>query len=107
MYVQGGDLMNAIAADSKNLLRWSRKGHMLAMDIAKGLVHLHANKVPLHPSSRYSAAHTAVQESISSLMGYMSLHLHINTQQLHYILSVSFVLVNLFAECVCVSVYCD
>lgn len=41
--------MDAIAADSKNLLRWSRKAHMLAMDIAKGLVHLHANKVPRHP----------------------------------------------------------
>ena len=37
--------MDAIAADSKNLLRWSRKGHILAMDIVKGLVHLHANKV--------------------------------------------------------------
>ena len=40
--------MDAIAADSKNLLRWSRKGHILAMDIAKGLVHLHANKVCPH-----------------------------------------------------------
>lgn len=46
--MQGGDLMDAVAADSKNLLRWSRKGHILAMDIAKGLVHLHANKVLMH-----------------------------------------------------------
>ena len=44
--------MDAVAADSKNLLRWSRKGHILAMDIAKGLVHLHANKVPVHIFSR-------------------------------------------------------
>lgn len=51
MYVQGGDLMDAIAADSKHLLRWSRKGHILAMDIAKGLVHIHANKVPAYTFS--------------------------------------------------------
>ncbi|KAL3145136.1 hypothetical protein ABBQ38_001740 [Trebouxia sp. C0009 RCD-2024] len=44
-YMAGGDLMDAIAADSKNLLRWSRKGHILAMDIVKGLVHLQANKI--------------------------------------------------------------
>lgn len=46
--------MDAVAADSKNLLRWSRKGHILAMDIAKGLVHLHANKV-LYTCSRLPA----------------------------------------------------
>ena len=37
--------MDAIAADHKNFLRWSRKGSLLALDIAKGLVHLHANQV--------------------------------------------------------------
>ncbi len=37
--------MDAIAADRKNLLRWSQKGSLLALDIAKGLVHLHANQV--------------------------------------------------------------
>lgn len=40
--------MDAVAADKQNRLRWSRKGHVLAMDIAKGLVHLHANQVILH-----------------------------------------------------------
>ncbi|KAL0019977.1 hypothetical protein WJX79_004684 [Trebouxia sp. C0005] len=44
-YMEGGDLMDAIAADRKNLLRWSRKGSLLALDIAKGLVHLHASQV--------------------------------------------------------------
>ena len=42
---QGGDLMDAIALDRKNMLRWSRKGSLLALDIAKGLVHLHTHKV--------------------------------------------------------------
>ena len=37
--------MEAISSDSQNKLRWSRKGYLLAMDIAKGLVHLHASKV--------------------------------------------------------------
>lgn len=37
--------MQAITHDDQNRLRWSRKGHSLALDIAKGLVHLHANKV--------------------------------------------------------------
>ena len=39
--------MHAITRDDQNRLRWSRKGHSLALDIAKGLVHLHANKVSL------------------------------------------------------------
>ncbi len=43
--MQGGDLMDAIAVDRKNILRWSRKGSLLALDIAKGLVHLHTHKV--------------------------------------------------------------
>ena len=37
--------MDAIALDRKNMLRWSRKGSLLALDIAKGLVHLHTHKV--------------------------------------------------------------
>jgi len=45
MGMQGGDLMDAIALDRKNMLRWSRKGSLLALDIAKGLVHLHTHKV--------------------------------------------------------------
>ena len=51
--------MEAIAADSKNLLRWSRKGHILAMDIAKGLVHLHANKVHIYIPYSNSVPKTA------------------------------------------------
>ena len=45
LVVQGGDLMLAISNDKQNNLRWSRKGHRLAMDIAKGLVHLHTHQV--------------------------------------------------------------
>lgn len=44
-YMGGGDLMAAIANDLQNRLRWSRKGHLLALDIAKGLVYLHNNQV--------------------------------------------------------------
>ena len=42
---QGGDLMRAIQNDTKNELRWSRKGGLLMLDIARGLTFLHANKV--------------------------------------------------------------
>ena len=37
--------MGAIANDSQNRLRWSRRGHHLSLDIAKGLVYLHSNQV--------------------------------------------------------------
>ena len=37
--------MAAIANDTQNRLRWSRKGHLLTLDIAKGLVYLHNNQV--------------------------------------------------------------
>ena len=43
--MQGGDLMRAISTDTKNELRWSRKGGLLMLDIARGLAFLHANKV--------------------------------------------------------------
>ena len=50
---QGGDLMRAVTNDKTNELRWSRKGGLLMMDIARGLAFLHANKVcqlpPLPP----------------------------------------------------------
>lgn len=42
---QGGDLMRAINNDHSNELRWSRKGGLLMLDIARGLTFLHANKV--------------------------------------------------------------
>lgn len=42
---QGGDLMRAINNDRANELRWSRKGGLLMLDIARGLTFLHANKV--------------------------------------------------------------
>ena len=43
--LQGGDLMRAINNDRSNELRWSRKGGLLMLDIARGLTFLHANKV--------------------------------------------------------------
>ena len=43
--MQGGDLMRAIAQDTKNELRWSRKGGLLMLDIARGLTYLHSNRV--------------------------------------------------------------
>lgn len=44
-YMAGGDLMRAIQSDTKNELRWSRKGGLLMLDIARGLTFLHANKL--------------------------------------------------------------
>lgn len=43
--MQGGDLMRAISMDAKNELRWSRRGGLLMLDIARGLTFLHANRV--------------------------------------------------------------
>lgn len=37
--------MRAITNDRTNELRWSRKGGLLMLDIARGLTFLHANKV--------------------------------------------------------------
>ena len=37
--------MRAINNDRANELRWSRKGGLLMLDIARGLTFLHANKV--------------------------------------------------------------
>ena len=37
--------MCAINNDRTNELRWSRKGGLLMLDIARGLTFLHANKV--------------------------------------------------------------
>lgn len=37
--------MRAINNDRTNELRWSRKGGLLMLDIARGLTFLHANKV--------------------------------------------------------------
>ena len=39
--------MRAITNDRANELRWSRKGGLLMLDIARGLTFLHANKVSL------------------------------------------------------------
>ena len=58
---QGGDLMRAVTNDKTNELRWSRKGGLLMMDIARGLAFLHANKVcqlpPLPPPLPPPAQH--------------------------------------------------
>lgn len=48
-YMQGGDLQNAIEQDVfpdyVGQLGWYAKGRCIALDIAKGLVFLHKNKV--------------------------------------------------------------
>ena len=42
---QGGDLMDAIAKDAKGDLRWDRNGASLAIDVVRGLCHLHSKNV--------------------------------------------------------------
>ena len=42
---QGGDLMDAIAKDTKGDLRWDRNGASLAIDVVRGLCHLHSKNV--------------------------------------------------------------
>ena len=42
---QGGDLMEAIAKDTKGDLRWDRNGASLAIDVVRGLCHLHSKNV--------------------------------------------------------------
>ena len=37
--------MRAVSTDKTNELRWSRKGGLLMLDIARGLTFLHANRV--------------------------------------------------------------
>ncbi len=37
--------MRAVNNDKTNELRWSRKGGLLMLDIARGLTFLHANRV--------------------------------------------------------------
>ncbi len=37
--------MRAVIHDKTNELRWSRKGGLLMLDIARGLTFLHANRV--------------------------------------------------------------
>ncbi|KAL0039658.1 hypothetical protein WJX77_004541 [Trebouxia sp. C0004] len=44
-YMAGGDLMRAVNNDTTNELRWSRKGGLLMLDIARGLTFLHANRL--------------------------------------------------------------
>lgn len=39
--------MRAIRYDKQNELRWSRKGGLLMLDVARGLAFLHANRVSL------------------------------------------------------------
>ena len=44
-YMAGGDLMEAIAQDKNGELKWMRRGHLIALDVARALVFLHRNKV--------------------------------------------------------------
>ena len=42
---QGGDLMDAIAKDTVGDLRWDCNGASLAIDVVRGLCHLHSKNV--------------------------------------------------------------
>ena len=44
-YMPGGDLMEALAEDRRGELKWMRRGHNIALDLARALVYLHKNKV--------------------------------------------------------------
>ena len=46
-YMPGGDLGTALPNDtsSPRRLGWYQNGHLLALDIARGLAYLHAQKV--------------------------------------------------------------
>ncbi|DBA87503.1 TPA: protein kinase activity protein [Trebouxia sp. C0004] len=44
-YMEGGDLRDALSHDTKNELGWYNKGHLIALDVIRGLVFLHSNKV--------------------------------------------------------------
>ena len=54
-YMPGGDLMEALAQDRRGELRWMRRGHNIALDLARALVYLHKNKVS-RPTWRLGAA---------------------------------------------------
>ena len=41
----GGDLCTALAEDHEHDLRWYNKGHLIALDIARGLFFLHSHDV--------------------------------------------------------------
>jgi len=41
----GGDLCTALAEDHEHDLRWYSKGHLIALDIARGLFFLHSHDV--------------------------------------------------------------
>ena len=45
MHRQAGDLRNALNKDNRTLLMWNERGKAIAVDIARGLAFLHANKV--------------------------------------------------------------
>ena len=42
---QGGDLRNALNKDNNIKMGWNDRGKAIAVDIARGLAFLHANKV--------------------------------------------------------------
>ncbi|KAL3148068.1 hypothetical protein ABBQ38_014354 [Trebouxia sp. C0009 RCD-2024] len=44
-FMEGGDLRDALSHDTAKELSWYNKGHLIALDIVRGLVFLHSNKV--------------------------------------------------------------
>ena len=53
-YMEGGDLQSCIVQDCypncTGQLRWYKKGGRVALDVAKGLVFLHEQKVHMQPT---------------------------------------------------------
>ena len=45
MHRQSGDLRNSLNKDNRTKLMWNERGKAIAVDIARGLAFLHANKV--------------------------------------------------------------
>ncbi len=45
LVLQGGDLRHALAGDDVDEFRWDRRGWDIALDILRGLCHIHASNV--------------------------------------------------------------
>lgn len=55
--VQGGNLRNALAADTTGEFSWANRGYGVACDIMRGLCHIHASNV-IHRWGRYKITST-------------------------------------------------
>ena len=60
--------MRAVTNDKTNELRWSRKGGLLMMDIARGLAFLHANKVCRLPPVVQPRNHTTFFPTVLAIL---------------------------------------